>query len=1203
MPHFDTSYRAGTFVPPVTSRDSTESSEDDERYTRNYSSRHTRDAIKNRNSRSISPRKRDVRKDRYYDKHSSVDGSPRKATKKRPPPPPIQSKYDREARDNQNNMEEEDTLGLWSQVFFKNRSANEAFDNSTQCASNNSRKVRSLNSSIECSSERDDDNMSLFESKPDRSYSSEEGTFAREEDMVDGASFATFVTHDDDAARDDKHTFVSNDDDNSLDDDETIFDDETVMQDDETVMQDDDDETIFDDETVMQDDDETVMQDDETVMQDDDETVMQDDETVMQDDETFIHDDDTVRYEPMYNEKALENETDFLKSVTLDRDDGTFHDDDTCLRDDETVFSEEEEPIMKPKCIATNVETMPKDDKFTGKDNSHGSHQSKQKAGPKSGMVHIISPSNLHKTNFDFNGQPQFMVNGSNRYKLEHHEDGFTEYLKVGQIGGSASSLETTKTFDSSIRSLGTEETDDFSILHEVAYDENAAIVYHDFGLPYAVLRVQGCFPVPCTEDALSVVVAVKASTVSRTDTYMRRNIWPTWNDSIKLPNRPGCDFVGHVTSVGENVREFKLGDHVAAIGPFLGGNSRYAMVQSNDLIHIPEDVPEDKAAVLIQTYMTAYQCLHRVGDRSISVGDRILVTGANGAVGQAVIELAILAGASLVLGTAGKEHHALIAKSGATPLAKDPDDWLPGWEEEIDIVIDTIGVDSFSSTRAAVRPRSGKLICVGTTALNNDGPGMLGLPVRSVLAVMKAKVFISQCYFYSAFESFERFPAHFREDVRSLMELLEEGRINPRVFRRIPLGGVAKAHDIIENGKRFGNFVCIPWMGSSLIPYSKDEVYTSSKNEAYSNSNVKRKSVKPKPQPFIISGSNYSSKSHKSRKEATNKVEACESKDIASKEATSKELKKKQKKEAKANKMSYKVTFAKDIVPGSSPRNFRPSSNLDNMGVTNAKPSTKLHISPKKMFSKKIKNQTRSFRIKKPFISQPSQNQQHQREHSTEQQKQQPQQPQEQSQDQQEVPHAPKFSSKSAVDNTPKFFAWTATTNGTVYSSIPVGGTSTKTTDKTTDEKKKKSNIFKSWKKQRSKEDKHVDTEPQKIDPTVEDEGGLALDDEDYIDKKYYGALEVKIRATSSEIKKAYYKLARLYHPDKAGDDAAAADKFQLISEAYRVLSDADLRKKYDVESLEVFGSDDASIFPAESAPEKTSFNWNNRGFCSCCS
>jgi len=946
------------------------------------------------------------------------------------------------------------------------------------------------------------------------------------------------------------------------------------MRDDETVLQ--DDETVFQD-------DETVFQDDETVMQDD-ETVMQDDETVFQDDETtFIPDDDTVRYEPMYNKKSLEN-------VTLDRDDETFHDDDMCLRDDET---EEEEPTMKPKYIAKKVETMPKDDKFTGKDNSHGSHQSKQKAIPKSGMVHIISPSNLHKTNFDFNSQPQFMVDGSNRYKLAHHENGFTEYLKVGEIGESGSSLEATKTFDSATRSLGTEKTDEFSVLDEVAYDENAAIVYHDFGLPYAVLRVQGCFPVPCTEDPLSVVVAVKASTVSRTDTYMRRNIWPTWNDSIKLPNRPGCDFVGHVTSVGENVREFQLGDHVAAIGPFLGGNSRYAMVQSKDLILIPDDVPEDKAAVLIQTYMTAYQCLHRVGDRSISVGDRILVTGANGAVGQAVIELAILAGASLVLGTAGKEHHALLAKSGATPLPKDPEDWLPGWEEEIDIVIDTIGIDSFSSTRAAVRPRSGKLICVGTTALNNDGPGMLGLPVRSVLAVMKAKVFISQCYFYNAFESFERFPAHFREDVRSLMELLEEGRINPRVFRRIPLGGVAKAHDIIENGKRFGNFVCIPWMGSTLIPYSKDAVNTSSKNEA---SNVKRKSVKPKPQPFIVSGSNYSSKPH-------------ESKDIASKESASKELKKKQKKEAKANKTRYKVTFVKDVVPGSSPRNLRPSSNLDNMGVANAIPSTKPHISPKKMFSKKMKSQTRSFRIKKPFISQPTQNQQHQRDHSTVQQKQPPQQPQEQSQEQEESPHSSKFSSKSAVDNPPNFF--TVTTNGTVYSSVSVGGTSTENTEKTNDaeeekilhEKKKKSNIFKPWKKQKSKEDKQVEIEPQKIDPTEEDEGGLALDDEDYIDKKYYGALDVKIRATPSEIKKAYYKLARLYHPDKAGDDAEAADKFQLISEAYRVLSDVDLRKKYDVESLEVFGNGDASIFPAESAPEKTSFNWNNRGFCSCCS
>lgn len=65
---------------------------------------------------------------------------------------------------------------------------------------------------------------------------------------------------------------------------------------------------------------------------------------------------------------------------------------------------------------------------------------------------------------------------------------------------------------------------------------------------------------------------------------------------------------------------------------------------------------------------------------------------------------------------------------------------------------------------------------------------------------------------------------------------------------------------------------------------------------------------------------------------------------------------------------------------------------------------------------------------------------------------------------------------------------------------------------------------------------------------------------------KDYYGILEVPRGATAEEIKKAYRRLAALYHPDKnPGDEAAAEKKFKTVGEAYEVLSDERKRKKYD--------------------------------------
>ena len=62
-----------------------------------------------------------------------------------------------------------------------------------------------------------------------------------------------------------------------------------------------------------------------------------------------------------------------------------------------------------------------------------------------------------------------------------------------------------------------------------------------------------------------------------------------------------------------------------------------------------------------------------------------------------------------------------------------------------------------------------------------------------------------------------------------------------------------------------------------------------------------------------------------------------------------------------------------------------------------------------------------------------------------------------------------------------------------------------------------------------------------------------------------YYDTLEVAKTATKKEIKKAYYRLAKEYHPDHHKNDEAAVAKFKAVGEAYRVLSDDAARAEYD--------------------------------------
>ncbi len=88
-----------------------------------------------------------------------------------------------------------------------------------------------------------------------------------------------------------------------------------------------------------------------------------------------------------------------------------------------------------------------------------------------------------------------------------------------------------------------------------------------------------------------------------------------------------------------------------------------------------------------------------------------------------------------------------------------------------------------------------------------------------------------------------------------------------------------------------------------------------------------------------------------------------------------------------------------------------------------------------------------------------------------------------------------------------------------------------------------------------------------------------------DFLEKDYYKALGVSKTAKPAEIKAAYRKLARKYHPDANKGDASAEERFKEISEAYSVLSDEKRRKEYD-EARSLFGG--GFRVPAEAGPDR---------------
>jgi NADPH:quinone reductase-like Zn-dependent oxidoreductase len=306
------------------------------------------------------------------------------------------------------------------------------------------------------------------------------------------------------------------------------------------------------------------------------------------------------------------------------------------------------------------------------------------------------------------------------------------------------------------------------------------------------------------------VRVRVLASSVVYTDVVIRRHLYPQ-TMHIRPPFVLGYDVVGEIDQIGDGVRGFQLGDRVADM-TVVGSNAAYRTLRADDLTRVPAGVDAAQAATLILSWTTAYQLLHRVA--RVQRGQRVLVQGAAGAVGQALLTLGKMAGLEL-WGTARGEHSELVRDLGATPIDYQREDYtrlLPGG---FDIVFDGIGEDGYRRSFAALKP--GGLVCAyGYTARLQ--------PQRRLLSVF---MWIARLYLwrsllgwlpggkrlrvYSINAMRVRHPAWFQGDLERLFQLLATGAIRPRVAERISFDEVAEAHRRLEAGTLQGKLVLCP--------------------------------------------------------------------------------------------------------------------------------------------------------------------------------------------------------------------------------------------------------------------------------------------------------------------------------------------------------------------------------------------------------
>ena len=325
-------------------------------------------------------------------------------------------------------------------------------------------------------------------------------------------------------------------------------------------------------------------------------------------------------------------------------------------------------------------------------------------------------------------------------------------------------------------------------------------ITLNEFGSP-DVLQVvtEDTLPEPAAGE---VRVKVLAASATFTDTLVRKGIYYGFKETPPLS--PGYDMVGVVDELGENVTGFEIGQMVADLTVW-GAYSEYMLRASSGLVPVPPGLDPAEAVSMVLSYITAYQMLHRVAN--IQRGQSILVHGAGGAVGTALLQLGALLDLKMY-GTASASKRELVEGLGAVHIDYAEEDFAARLQAEggCDAAFDFIGGEHFKRSFESLK-KGGILIPYG---FYDDAMGRGGnVPVDYMkVALWNMLPNGRKAAFYAIGGMREKNPGWFKEDLATLFELLAAGKLKPAIERRMKLEDAKEAHELIEQAAVKGRIV-----------------------------------------------------------------------------------------------------------------------------------------------------------------------------------------------------------------------------------------------------------------------------------------------------------------------------------------------------------------------------------------------------------
>jgi alcohol dehydrogenase len=304
------------------------------------------------------------------------------------------------------------------------------------------------------------------------------------------------------------------------------------------------------------------------------------------------------------------------------------------------------------------------------------------------------------------------------------------------------------------------------------------------------------------------VVLRVRASSFNYHDVFTVKGMPGI---KVPLPVVIGLDLAGEIVETGPGVTQWKKGDRVLVnplnrqkglMGEMLdGGMAEYCLVSEPQLIKLPDAVSFEDAASLPVAYGTAHRML--ITHKTVKAGDKVLILGASGGVGTACIVLAKLLGAEVIACAGSDEKGEKLKELGADHVVNyrttDFSKWAVerygkpqrrNYEGGVDVVINFTGGDTWLPSLKCIK-RGGTLLVCGATAGHDPKEDLR--------------------YVWSFELNIRGSNSFYDEDLKALLDLIAEGKIDPIIDRVVPLEEAAEGLRLIRDREVLGKVIVTP--------------------------------------------------------------------------------------------------------------------------------------------------------------------------------------------------------------------------------------------------------------------------------------------------------------------------------------------------------------------------------------------------------